>query len=126
MPLQTQRPFAPDSRFPNEFDPPGDDLYRGEVAAESDESSSNSMVKSTIGLAVGGVLVLIVIGLVFYAVRTVKRRLRQRNSSTAPAANVVTFVNELVSANVKTVSEEPLNQTLKYQPKPERKAEAKS
>ena len=119
--LLSQRPL--NSNFPSEFNPPvySDENAEADENLASDTEQSSGMVKSTIGLAIGGILILLIIGLGLFAVRTVRRRIQRWKSGTNATreTNVVTFVNELVSSNVKTVSEEPLNNgTLSRNPNP--------
>ena len=90
---------------PNYADAPEEDEN-----LEADTEKSSGMVKSTIGLAIGGILILLIIGLGLFAFRSIRQKIqRWKNGNNNQNTNVVTFVNELVSSNVKTVSEEPLN-----------------
>lgn len=129
--VNTQAPYGSPNQmehFPHEFDPTGENTIPANNSTEREDSASTSMIKSTIGLAVGGVIVLIVVGGLLYLCRAMKRKITNWKRPAAPDSNnVITFVNELVSSNVKTVSEEPLNQgTLKNKRKQTNINEAKS
>ena len=82
------------------------------VAATSTEASE--ITKGGLGIAIGGIIVLLVIGAVLLAIRKVKQKVEEwrrpkEHSPVGTVPNVVTFVNELVDeSNKKTVSQEPL------------------
>lgn len=111
--VNTQMPYHSNQgeHFPHEFNPPADNTVSPSNETETAPSHSTSMIKSTIGLAVGGVIVLIVVGTALFVARAMKKKISNWKRPASPESNnVITFVNELVSSNVKTVSEEPLNQ----------------
>jgi hypothetical protein len=116
---QNIEPYDP-NMFPSEFNPHLQYVIpQNATEKPADQAESESMVKSTIGLAIGGVIVLILVGGIMFLARSVKTKISNWKSPGAPPVpsdntkNVVDFVNELVSSNnAKTISEEPLRNTL--------------
>jgi len=89
-------------------------LPGGNAKVLGTSTEASEITKGGLGIAIGGILVLLVIGGILLAVQKVKMKVEEwrrpkERSPVGTVPNVVTFVNELVDeSNKKTISQEPL------------------